>query len=378
MQQDAVRRDELAKQQSEIMTHQAELITRLQQQNEASASQQVPPPARPPLPEKAPAIHDVPPNTQNTVPTIQTLQEDTSLPTGPTPPPIPPQLSKVRFAPKGPPRRVQKPVVPKIEKTETIDADAQAQELLRRFNEASGKVKPKVEKKVASTQIAFGYGGQSNSIKSYGSLKGGIGVNNDGGGGAYSSVLGDQKEYKEPWDYYSYYPITLPLRRPYSGNPELLNEEEFREASENVTYDEHSIRPANDLGLQEENLEASIFFLQLPANMPMVKQSANAEGQEMVNNSEPPKSAGPSKKGCSLDELPGGFMGKMLVYKSGAVKLKLGDIIYDVSAGSDSEFAQDVVAINTEEKHCCVVGELSQRAVITPDVDSILNSISDL
>ncbi|CAL5401557.1 unnamed protein product [Camellia sinensis] len=231
---------------------------------------------------------------------------------------------------------------------------------------------------IASTQIAFGYGGQSNSIKSYGSLKGGIGVNNDGGGGAYSSVLGDQKEYKEPWDYYSYYPITLPLRRPYSGNPELLNEEEFGEASENVTYDEHSIRPANDLGLQEENLEASIFFLQLPANMPMVKQSANAEGQEMVNNSEPPKSAGPSQKGCSLDELPGGFMGKMLVYKSGAVKLKLGDIIYDVSAGSNSEFAQDVVAINTEEKHCCVVGELSQRAVITPDVDSILNSISDL
>ncbi|CAL5401556.1 unnamed protein product [Camellia sinensis] len=54
---------------------------------------------------------------------------------------------KVRFAPKGPPRRVQKPVVPKIEKTETIDADAQAQELLRRFNEASAKVKPKVEKK---------------------------------------------------------------------------------------------------------------------------------------------------------------------------------------------------------------------------------------
>ncbi|KAI8024114.1 hypothetical protein LOK49_LG03G02959 [Camellia lanceoleosa] len=35
----------------------------------------------------------------------------------------------------------------KSEKTETIDVDAQAQELLRRFNEASGKVKPKVEKK---------------------------------------------------------------------------------------------------------------------------------------------------------------------------------------------------------------------------------------
>ncbi|XP_028086716.1 stress response protein NST1-like [Camellia sinensis] len=95
MQQDAVRRDELAKQQAEIMTQQAELITRLQQQSTASASHQIPPPTGPPLPEKAPVIQDIPPNTQNTIPTIQNLQEDTSLPTGSAPPPIPPQLSKV-------------------------------------------------------------------------------------------------------------------------------------------------------------------------------------------------------------------------------------------------------------------------------------------
>ncbi|KAF5188081.1 hypothetical protein FRX31_022332, partial [Thalictrum thalictroides] len=29
------------------------------------------------------------------------------------------------------------------------------------------------------------------------------------------------KEYAEPWNYYSYYPVTLPLRRPHSGNPGL-------------------------------------------------------------------------------------------------------------------------------------------------------------
>lgn len=34
---------------------------------------------------------------------------------------------------------------------------------------------------------------------------------------------------------------------------------------------------------------------------------------------------------CSLDDLPAGFMGKMLVYKSGAIKMKLGDAIFDVS-----------------------------------------------
>lgn len=38
-------------------------------------------------------------------------------------------------------------------------------------------------------------------------------------------------------------------------------------------------------------------------------------------------------------------------------------------------FAQDVVAINTEDKHCCVLGELKKRAIITPDVDSALSSM---
>ncbi|MED6175124.1 hypothetical protein PIB30_075487 [Stylosanthes scabra] len=49
--------------------------------------------------------------------------------------------------------------------------------------------------------------------------------------------------------YYSYYPVTLPLRRPYSGNPELLDEEEFGEAAESRTYDENSTNQAKELGL---------------------------------------------------------------------------------------------------------------------------------
>ena len=37
------------------------------------------------------------------------------------------------------------------------------------------------------------------------------------------------------------------------------------------------------------------------------------------------------KEGYSLNDLPGGYMGKMLVYKSGKVKMKLGDAMFDVS-----------------------------------------------
>ncbi|PHT30874.1 hypothetical protein CQW23_27211 [Capsicum baccatum] len=232
--------------------------------------------------------------------------------------------------------------------SENVEADidaAKAEELMKRFNEASTKVKSKVEKK-GPTQVAFGYGGSSSSVKSYGPFKG------------------------HNKDYYTNYPVTLPVRRPYSGNPELLDEEEFGEASRSLTYDENSIIPAMELGLMEENLEEKMFFVQLPPAMPMLKQSVKTEGSEMAPSSRPSKA-----KASSLNELPAGFMGKMLVYKSGAVKLKLGETLYNVSPGMDCSFAQDVVAVNTEEKYCSNIGELTKRVIITPDVDSILDSI---
>ena len=49
-------------------------------------------------------------------------------------------------------------------------------------------------------------------------------------------------------------------------------------------------------------------------------------------------------KGCNLEELSRGHMGKMLVYKSGAVKLKLGEVLLDVSPMivSSARFAIDM------------------------------------
>lgn len=74
-----------------------------------------------------------------------------------------------------------------------------------------------------------------------------------------------------------------------------------------------------------------MFFLQLPPTTPMIKRSATADGQEVTGSSRPPGDVHTIKKACSFDELPAGFMGKMLVYRSGAVKLKIGDTLYDVS-----------------------------------------------
>ncbi|KAF2287149.1 hypothetical protein GH714_038440 [Hevea brasiliensis] len=257
------------------------------------------------------------------------------------------------------------------EKAEDVDA-AQAMNLMKHFQDNAGNYdifwrtwdNLFCTMNLHASQIAFGFGAASTGLKSCGIPKRGTASD------AYSSGLRD-KEYVEPWDCYSYYPVTLPLRRPYAGNPAILDAEEFGEASETVTYDESSINPAADLGLMEENMGASMFFLQLPPTVPMIKRSATADGLDVKESSR-----SSVEKTCKVEDLPAGQMGKMLVYRSGAVKLKLGETLYDVSPGVDCVFAQDVVAINTAEKHCCVVAEINKHAIITPDVDSIINSVA--
>lgn len=267
-----------------------------------------------------------------------------------------PKPRKMKFAPKAPPRREQKLVLPKSEKFEDTEADdVKAQELMKRFKEASLKPKFKTESNTSKTRVSsFNFGPKS------------------GGGNAANSSIG-AKEYKEPWDYYKYYPVTLPVRMPYSGNPEVLDEQEFNEDSETNVYNESSLKPAEELGLlEEEDLEKKLVFIQLPATMPIPNQAVKTEGVGTASSSKPLKNA---SKACSLNEIPAGKMGKMLVYKSGAVKLKLGDHLYNVSGGLDCSFAQDLVCMNTEEKYCCTIGELNKRAIITPDIESVLDNM---
>jgi hypothetical protein len=47
--------------------------------------------------------------------------------------------------------------------------------------------------------------------------------------------------------------------------------------------------------------------------------------------SEPNKGSKETREGMKLKELPAGYMGKILVYRSGKVKMKIGDILFDVS-----------------------------------------------
>ncbi|PRQ59785.1 putative DNA-directed RNA polymerase III subunit RPC4 [Rosa chinensis] len=313
---------------------------------------------------------------------------------------------KGRFKPKAQPRK-PKPTVLTTEVEDAEKEEREAKALLRKFQEKQARRAPKAEKK-STVQVAFGPGAaSSSSLRTYGVPKvenldqgsslGVKGSDNDqilspsplatSGAGtdapmdidiADASISNVKNQYIEIWDYEnSKYPTTLPLRKPYSGDPDILNEKEFVEDAAKE-YDESTINCASELGLLEQNAKEKLLFVQLPPTLPLVKRPTSAKGKERVGSSAPSEKVGAANKGGSLEELSEGYMGKMLVYKSGAVKFKLGDALYDVSPGSDCIFAQDVAAINTAARKCCVLGELGQRVVITPDVDSLLDATIEL
>ncbi|RLN33307.1 uncharacterized protein C2845_PM03G09850 [Panicum miliaceum] len=119
---------------------------------------------------------------------------------------------------------------------------------------------------------------------------------------------------------------------------------------------------------QEQDCKERMFLFQLPKSLPLLRRSSDiVERKGKTTGKE-------VKEGSNLQQLPQGYLGKMLVYKSGKIKMKLGDVMFDVNPGAESRMPQHVVALNTREKHCCLLGEIENRHVIvTPDVDSLLN-----
>ncbi|KAL0479561.1 hypothetical protein AKO1_007784 [Acrasis kona] len=75
----------------------------------------------------------------------------------------------------------------------------------------------------------------------------------------------------------------------------------------------------------------------------------------------------------TLTVVPSGYIGEMFVYKSGKIKLKLGDVLLDVSPGTEFSFEEKLVHISTTDKKCHLLGNLKSHLTCTPDIDYLLN-----
>ena len=103
----------------------------------------------------------------------------------------------------------------------------------------------------------------------------------------------------------------------------------------------------------------------------------------------------------TTDEEPkvDGRIGDLLIHESGRISMRIGNLLFDVAAGSHPEFHQDVVALNptpprwiphTEEmtreemsfrkemrNGAYVLGEANRKLVVTPNVDAMLAAVNE-
>ena len=65
-------------------------------------------------------------------------------------------------------------------------------------------------------------------------------------------------------------------------------------------------------------------------------------------------------------------IGKLLVFESGAVKMQLGDVLLDVTAGTPPMFRQELAMIGPKQGLMAFMGGVTHRAVCVPDVAHLL------
>ncbi|KAL6634262.1 hypothetical protein ACP70R_026933 [Stipagrostis hirtigluma subsp. patula] len=289
-----------------------------------------------------------------------------------------PRKGGLKFSPKVLPKKDPK-IIPKTEPHEKNKGVTIDKEIMMRVRnlQSLGALgsRAKAEKQETRVQVAFGR--TDPSIPRTFSESSSSGV----------SAL-KLPEHDEPWDYTcTNCPVTLPLRRPYCGDPE-----ESRQSSSSAQDGE--LTAAEELGLMELMDKPQLLFFQFPTSLPLPRQAdpaaetdkdRNVDTDADINVGVDAKSKDNNRKrrhhsthGCNLKALPGGLMGKILVYRSGKVKMTLGDALVDVSAGSNCSFAQQVVAIDTREKYCCNLGQVGKRAIVTPDIDYLLDSVEKM
>uniref|UniRef100_A0A453HCP2 DNA-directed RNA polymerase III subunit RPC4 n=1 Tax=Aegilops tauschii subsp. strangulata TaxID=200361 RepID=A0A453HCP2_AEGTS len=348
----------------------------------------------------------------------------------------------LKFSPKVPTKKTPKRV-PKMEPEEESELDPIDKDLLRklRMPQSKGALERrfKAEKSDDCVQVAFGQV-NSSTARSFPTRRSSSSVKQEQEvnlfskymmSGVTTSAAKLPKQFTGPQDFthpsYNYPPITLPLRRPHSADPDF-DEDEFGEFSSSRTQD-GELTAAKELGLMvcisccmiscrgtpfllrysyqcrkpchmlmelssflwwdvdgtgtEDKMNTpQLLFFQFPASLPLPQVLSVAGADMDTSDSEGVETEETNKRrrlesvnGCKLKDLPGGLMGKLLVYKSGKVKMLLGDALFDVSAGLDCTFAQEAVAINTYKKHCCSLGEVNKRAIVTPDIDYLVDSI---
>ncbi|KAH9131537.1 hypothetical protein LEN26_007674 [Aphanomyces euteiches] len=115
----------------------------------------------------------------------------------------------------------------------------------------------------------------------------------------------------------------------------------------------------------------TVLFVQLPTTLPYTKPSKDAK----TNTTDEATATERSQDDLfdkSLHAMPGGFMGKINIHKSGKAVLVLGDKTFNIAPGHPPTFYEEAVSIDTKEELLSMLGPVSHHLVVTPDFEALL------
>ncbi|KAI0272483.1 RNA polymerase III RPC4-domain-containing protein [Gloeopeniophorella convolvens] len=169
-----------------------------------------------------------------------------------------------------------------------------------------------------------------------------------------------------------------------------LSESEEEEEMEDIIEDfaQSAIADSEEPDLRQERL----YFFQFPSPFPTfvsptssqpaaeaAPAAPEAQGKR-VSFSEDTKPPASAPEDVDKEQPPvhvDGMIGQLEIYQSGAVKMRLANgILMDVTAATQPSFLQQAVHLDRTNKGLHVLGEVSRRFVVTPDVDSLLTAMA--
>lgn len=166
--------------------------------------------------------------------------------------------------------------------------------------------------------------------------------------------------------------INTPDQSTYSNTPEGSEDGLLNIKAEPMDLDRPILIPDGDVAVKSEPMDTKLGLGGLGGG------AAAPEGQRA--RAKAPGGPAPVKKEeVEEDQLQQeGKIGRLLIYKSGKVKMKVGDIIMDVSAGSECSFLQDIVVVDSNNKQAFVMGSVQKRMVCVPNLTQLLEGLEAL
>lgn len=137
--------------------------------------------------------------------------------------------------------------------------------------------------------------------------------------------------------------------------------------------------------------EEELLQFQLPTVLPKFQKVKIEDDVDMLNEvktetleGESTNSLPPAAKkstlveamaNLELEDMPNGEIGKLIVYKSGKMKMKFGNILMDVQQGTQSTFLENIMVVDHESeetKKAIELGHIVQKFVCVPSIESLL------